>query len=401
MRTIRFCVILAISTAMLSAEARAADPKPTETNIHLRGSLLNSRIQFEKKKIGHVAFMGGSITEMNGYRPIVCDHLTKRFPDTKFTFTDAGISSTCSTTGAFRLATDVLAKGPVNLFFVEFAVNDDQDAHHARRECIRGMEGIVRHIRAHNPNADIVIVHFVNPEMLKTIDTGETPLTIGSYEEVARHYGVSSINLAKEVADRIRAGKFTWKEYGGVHPARPGNELCASLIDELLKTAWKEPLPADAVAVKHVAPDQPLDASNYGNGRFIDLKSAKFVEGWKLEKPDWKMIPGSWRDRFRDIPLLAADKAGAELTLEFEGTAVGAYIVAGPDAGIAEASIDDGAFTKVDLFHGFSKGLHYPRTVMFATDLKPGKHVLKLRLSDRHNAGSNGNAMRVVQFVVN
>ena len=41
------------------------------------------------------------------------------------------IASTCSTTGAFRLRDDVLIKGPVDLFFIEFAVNDDQDAGHA------------------------------------------------------------------------------------------------------------------------------------------------------------------------------------------------------------------------------------------------------------------------------
>jgi hypothetical protein len=59
--------------------------------------------------------------------------LQRRFPDTKFTFTDAGLSSTCSTTGAFRLSTDVLSQGPVDLLFIEFAVNDDQDAGHAMR----------------------------------------------------------------------------------------------------------------------------------------------------------------------------------------------------------------------------------------------------------------------------
>jgi len=139
---------LAVLQACFAA-AGAAKPKP---NVVRRGKLANCRVQFEKKKTGHVAFIGGSITEMNGYRPMVCDLLKKRFAHTKFTFTDAGISSTCSTTGAFRLADHVLAKGPVDLFFIEFAVNDDQDALHARRECIRGMEGIIRHCRKYNPN---------------------------------------------------------------------------------------------------------------------------------------------------------------------------------------------------------------------------------------------------------
>lgn len=62
--------------------------------------------------------------------------LEKTFPETEFTFTNAGISSTCSTTGAFRLKEEVLGKGPVDLFFVEFAVNDNSDAGHAKRECV-------------------------------------------------------------------------------------------------------------------------------------------------------------------------------------------------------------------------------------------------------------------------
>ena len=109
-------------------------PKISDRHVFLRGTLTNSLYQFREKKTGHVAFIGGSITQMNGYRPMVASLLQKRFPETTFTFTPAGISSTCSTTGAFRLATDVLAKGPVDLFFIEFAVNDDQDAGHSSQE---------------------------------------------------------------------------------------------------------------------------------------------------------------------------------------------------------------------------------------------------------------------------
>ncbi|MEM7387444.1 MAG: alpha/beta hydrolase, partial [Verrucomicrobiota bacterium] len=41
----------------------------SEPNVRLRGNLDNSRVRFEREKKGHVAFIGGSITEMNGYRP--------------------------------------------------------------------------------------------------------------------------------------------------------------------------------------------------------------------------------------------------------------------------------------------------------------------------------------------
>jgi len=396
---VRFPTILLIS--LLAARgASAADPviAIVSANVHPRGALDNSHIQFESGR-GHVAFLGGSITEMDGYRPLVCDILAKRFPKCEFTFTNAGIASTCSTTGAFRLAGDVLAKGPVDLLLVEFAVNDDQDAGHARRECIRGMEGIVRHVRAHNPAADIVVTHFVNEGMLKDFAAGRTPLAVAAHEAVAEHYRVPTVDLAKEVSDRIAAAKLTWKEYGGVHPAKAGNALCAGLIAGLLDGAWKDPAPK--AKIDHAAPKKPLDEGTYGSGRFIGIETAKVEKGWTAEVPDWKKIPGQSRDRFAKATLLCATAPGAELALAFEGGTVGAYLLAGPDVGIVEASVDGGAFGAIDLFHRFSGGLHYPRTVLFATDLAPGKHTLTLRMGGGKNPKSAGTAARILHFAAN
>jgi lysophospholipase L1-like esterase len=385
------------TTAAFSTVAQAADPA-ANANVQLRGSLDNARVKFELDKRGHVAFMGGSITEMNGYRPMVCEILKKRFPRTEFTFTDAGIASTCSTTGAFRLARDVLDKGPVDLFFVEFAVNDDQDARHTRAECIRGMEGIVRHALTKNPDMDIVIVYFVNEDMLAQLQQGRTPLTIEAHAQVAEHYGVSTINLAREVAQQITAGTLTWKQFGGTHPAPLGNAICAKMIDELFDRTWKEPLSAGAGVVPHKLPD-PLDPLNYCRGRFIEPKQAMLKQGWQLQVPPWKQLAGSCRERFRELTMLCGDGAGAELTLQFEGTAIGAYVLAGPDAGTLDVRVDDGPASEVDLYHHFSKGLHYPRTVMLAADLRPGRHVLTLRIGDKTT--SKGHAARILEFVAN
>lgn len=393
-------VVLAVVAAGQAA-AGAADSEP---NVQLRGSLNNSRIRFEHDKRGHVAFMGGSITEMKGYRPMVCELLEKRFPHAKFSFTDAGIASTCSTTGAFRLASDVLDKspdaGPVDLFFVEFAVNDDQDAHHTRQECIRGMEGIVRHCLERNPKMDIVLVYFVNEHMLSQLQQGQTPLPIAAHDDVARHYGISTIHLAREVAQQISAGQLTWKQYGGTHPAPFGNAICARMIDELFAQAWKEPLSAAAAPVDHRLP-APLDPLSYAHGRWIDVSQAQLKHGWQIQTPPWKELAGGCRERFRNLQLLCGDQPGAELTLDFEGTALGAYVLAGPDAGVLSAQVDDGPANDVPLLHQFSKGLHYPRTVMLATDLKPGQHVLRLRISDKLAPDGKGHAARMLAFGAN
>jgi len=396
MRKLAFLSIVAWSIcATVSADGAA---RPFGGKVCLRGEFQNARTVFETTEKGTVAFLGGSITEMNGYRPMVCETLQKRFPRTTFIFVGAGISSTCSTTGAFRFGSDVLAKGPIDLLFVEFAVNDDQDGHHTRAECVRGMEGILRQARRANPCMDIVMTFFVNEGMLKTCQDGRVPLTIEAHTAVAAHYGVPTINLAQEVADEINAGVLTWQQYGGVHPAPFGNAICARMIDELFAREWAVPLAREARAKAKPLP-VPLDPFNYGTGRFVALSEAKVKRGWTLGVPDWKSLPGGKRERFTSIPMLCATEAGAELTLPFEGAAVGAYIVAGPDAGIAEASIDGGAFKPVDLLHAYSKGLHYPRTVLFGSELASGKHVLTLRMaSETHGAG---HAARIMQFVAN
>jgi hypothetical protein len=153
--------------------------------------------------------------------------------------------------------------------------------------------------------------------------------------------------------------------------------------------------------VRQPLPEKPLDANHYGNGRFVDPKKANLGTGWKVGVSDWKHLSGQCRERFRDIPVLAATEPGAELTFTFEGKAIGACVLAGPDAGTVEVAVDDGPFARIDLFHAFSRGLHYPRTVMFAADLQPGQHTLKLRIAAKTNKNSSGHAVRILQFVAN
>lgn len=372
---------------------------PASDNVHLRSHFDNSRLAFESDKKGTVAFIGGSITQMKGYRVMVEQMLRERFRETEFEFVNAGISSTCSTTGAFRLDRDVLSVNP-DLLFVEFAVNDDQDAGHAARECTRGMEGILRHARRHNPNLDIVVTHFVNPSMLSLLQNGGTPTSIQTHESVAKQYGVSTIDLAREVAEQVSGGELTWKQYGGTHPAPAGNRIAANMIDDLLRTAWSS-TPKPNLPAKHRLP-KPIDSNSYFKGRLMDVAEAEHDSHWTLQQPDdWTDVKGSVRETFRDCELLCTDKVGAELTLKFQGTVAGIYLLAGPDAGSVDFTIDGQPGGTVDLYHRFSKGLHYPRTVVLDADLEAGSHTLVLRVGETANRESIGHAVRILAFVAN
>ncbi len=362
-------------------------------------SLQNSRLQFERTLRGNVAFLGGSITEMEGYRPRVCAALRARFPDTVFTFTNAGISSTCSNTGAFRLDHDVLSRGPVDLLVVEFAVNDDQDGGFSRTQCIRGLEGVVRHALQANPYTDVLVVYFVNQAHLQAYQAGKTPLAISAHAAVADYYRLPTINVAEALAAAIGRGEMTWQKYGGVHPGPAGADFCAQLFSQLFQRAWNGPVASDARVAPHAVPERPLDPYSYSRGEYIAPDRARVGSGWVLGVPDWGKLAGSKRERFTSVPMLSADTPGAALTLKFSGSAVGAYIVSGPDAGVVEASIDGGPARRIVLKTPHSGGLHYPWTVMFADELPPTDHILDLRIADE--PGSGGHAMRIMQFAVN
>lgn len=397
------CLLSIVVVAALSLSAAAQDANVSainkSANAQMRGNLQNCLHKFKHDKTGHVAFLGGSITEMNGYRPIMEKWLTTQFPETQFTFTNAGIASTCSHTGAFRLQRDVLSKGPVDLLLVEFAVNDDQDAHHTSDDCTRGMEGIIRHTIRNNPMTDIVMIHFVNPEMLATAQAGKMQLSATQHEAIAKHYNISSVNMPAEVADRIRAGTLTWDQFGGTHPGPIGNQLAADLVAEILSDRWKnnETKPAP-IALEKIS---PLIKSNFEYGHWLSHDVAKLGDGWTRGVPNWKAIAGSQRDRFNNEEMLFGDQPGAALSLNFDGTAIGAFVLAGPDAGQLEVQIDGGDWKTIELFHGYSSGLHYPRTIMFATELQPGSHQVNVRISDNHSDKSKGHAARILSFVAN
>lgn len=346
----------------------------------------NAESVFVREGKGTVAFLGGSITEMGGYRPRVMNRLRQKFPKCAFTEIAAGVSSTCSDTGAFRLQRDVLSKGKPDLFFVEFAVNDDQDGHFTEEHAIRGMEGIVRQVRTANPCCDIVMVFFVNRGELKTLQEGKTPIPYAAHAKVAAQYGVPTVNVGAELARLIAAGEWTWEMYGSEHPLAAGNDLAAELVWKQLSSDW-----TGDVLEKPVAHELPpmLDKASYSQGHYVPLETAVRGAGWNLSLPDWKSIEGAKRGQYCKDPVLWSDTPGSTFTFAFTGTAAGAFVTSYfKDAGALEVSVDGGAPTVCPLVSTWSYMLHYPMTVTLAEGLADKPHTLTVRLVEDHKDAS-------------
>lgn len=362
-------------------------------SIHKRSGL-GCLEKFGALKTGKVAFLGGSITEMDGWRNIVQDALRRRFPGTKFEFVDAGISSLGTTPHAFRISQDIPGLKDVDLLFLEGAVNDHTNGF-SREAQIRATEGIVRRALEENPNMDIVMLHFIWDGFLEDAKNSSTPQTVLNHEKVAEHYRLNSIDFVAEIGARMNCGQFGWERFGGTHPSPFGHRLYAAAIENLFDevTRIKE--------TRRGSLPSPIDKFNYSRAHFIDPQCAKIKNGWRIENP-WKAKTGcAVRGRFKNIPVLETRSAGSELELEFSGSAVGIYCLSGDEAGMLEFSIDGSAPTRIDTYTKWSGQLYLPWLFIFADNLTCGKHKLTLRMSRQKNPASRGTACQIIKFCVN
>lgn len=358
----------------------------------MRDGLGKSRVKFEMSRTGRVAFLGGSITHNSGWRDAVMRYLTQRFPETQFDFIAAGVPSLGSVPHAFRLERDVLARGPVDLLWVEAAVNDhNYDGQpEAAAWALRGMEGVVRHVRRASPRTDVVLMHFVHDQHLQTWSEGGVPYTIAAHERVAEHYGCPSLNLSLEVHDRIAAGQFTWADdFRDLHPSPYGQQVYGLSITRLLDAAYRLPAPSATPSPLPL----PLDAASYSRGRFGDLNAVRMLDGFALD-PAWKPTDGKGtRDGYVGVPALVATTPGAAFEFAFEGTGVGLMITSGPDARTIAFAIDGRPERTVDTSTDWSQSLHLPWALMLDDALPPGRHTVRVRLVE--------GALRVFQLLEN
>lgn len=397
MKSIRFFFFSVLFLGMISfSEAQKLDSKNYHT---IRGSLNNSSLKFEKEKIGRVVFLGGSITYNSGWRDSVCNFLRQKFPETEFDFINAGIPSMGSTPGAFRFERDVLKNGNIDLLFLEAAVNDDTNSTEAI-EIIRGMEGIVRHAKKANPICDIVIMHFVDPGKIEDYRKGVVPEVIQLHEKVAEHYNISTINLAKEVTERIDALEFNWEnDFKDLHPSPFGQNIYFQSIKKFLSNSFESDSNVEKLIEMEIP--APLDQFSYSNGILVQPNPPKAIKGWKFVE-NWNPENNKGtRSNYVDVPMLVGEYPGKIVKFQFRGNAVGIAVAAGPDAGIIEYSVDNSDWKKQDLFSDWSENLYLPWFYTLDSGLKNGKHTLQIRLTDEKNPKSTGTKCIIRYFYFN
>jgi hypothetical protein len=357
---------LGVSCGKDAAPAKPQESTSVSPNSVVRGNLMRSRERFVQQRTGRVAFLGGSVTNL-AWREKVMSSLAGRFPDTSFDFVNAGLNGTPAELGAFRLEEDVFARGPVDLMFLEFAVNGGS---------AEAMEGIVRHARALSPEIDIVQMHIAARWFSESLDQGVIPAVVTVHEQVAEHYGNCSLHLYKEIHDRMKEGLYTWDQFApdGVHPTEFGSIQYAEFITKFLGTMWSRP---DDRPMPAVMPS-PLTRDPWEHGSLVPYEKASSIRGFERVR-DW--MPPLNGNLKQPVSLIASSAPGATVSFAFRGTKAGLYSVVGPDSAVVEYEIDGSGWLPLDTARDSWYPNSYYRLNYFLLNaaLRDSAHVITFR----------------------
>jgi lysophospholipase L1-like esterase len=323
----------------------------------------------EKVRAGQevtVAYLGGSITAMNGWRNKTTDWLRSAYPNAAFKEVHAAIGGTGSDLGVFRLGRDVLAHRP-DLLFVEFATNDGG---RAPEEIWRSMEGIVRQTWRQDPRTDIVFTYTITTAFTNDYCKGLCNRSASAMELLADHYGIPSINFGprvaklineggllmdakvietavpkespdrdKEIRERLAADGRLLFANDGVHPRDEGHDLYKASVVEGL-TQMRELPAADHKAALSAA---SFVADHWEAAKMVPLTAAMLSGDWRpLPADDGKQK--AFGNRMGQI--WTAEKPGSALRFRFKGTVAKIYDLVGPDGGQVTVTVDGQAGAK-------------------------------------------------------
>ncbi|HEY9248618.1 MAG TPA: SGNH/GDSL hydrolase family protein [Rariglobus sp.] len=372
-------VLLALFLGGAAFPSNANTPLPPE--LRPRDGLPHVAAKLAANGEIRVAFLGGSITAADGWRPGILSRLRQTYPNTAFAEIFAAIPGTGSDFGVARLQDQVLKHSP-DLLFVEFAVNDTGRDPAAIR---RSMEGIVRQTRRASPDTDLCFVYTLSSAGLPALEAGRDPAPAAAMEQVADHYGVPSINFGIEVVRRLQTGEliFAGKAPSSdvivftvdkTHPTPAGHRIYTDVLARSLFSLVTNP----ATPSQRPLPD-PLENDNSEGARLVPL-------GTLAHDDTWIPLPAN-DDRFRASPSIlrrptwVAARPGPVLEFTFAGTAFGFAGLKGPDAGQFTVQVDELPSVTGTLFDNYSlAGRYRVRPWFYPNQLPLGPHHVRVTL---------------------
>ncbi|MGO4545436.1 GDSL-type esterase/lipase family protein [Paenibacillus sp. 2TAB23] len=278
--------------------------------IQFRGRLaqVKSKLQTGQLTLG---FVGGSITEDGSLMPNwpepVARWFAESFPHARIKVENAAIGATGSDLAVFRAERDLI-NHQCDLIFIEFAVNDYMTPSEHR---MRAREGLIRKLLA-DGRCELVLVYTYCQKMYEDMSQGKIPASIAEFEQLAEHYGISSVWAGQYAFQEVKLGRMTWDEWlpDGLHPKHRGSlSYGQCVISYLEKELLTELDTRSGVIPKPLA--TPLNVNHWGQVDTLSFDEVQLVGPW-ITRRARAHLP--WVDH-----MLSTSAVGAKLSFSFTG----------------------------------------------------------------------------------
>ena len=353
------------------------DPHAAE-ELRVRDGLPNFFAKLEAGGSVRLAYLGGSITAANGWRPKTLAWFKSQCPKAEVIEINAAISGTGSDYGACRIATDVLTQHP-DLVFMEHRVNGGGGFE------AKSVEGIVRQVWQRDPHIDLCLVYTIGPWMLKDLQAGKTPGFGAIMEGVANAYGIPSIDLGIEIAKREKAGSLIFQTNApvagklvfssdGVHPGDAGhNVYCDVIARSMLVMAPKRTPQTHALPV-------PLEPRCWETASLLPITNTVLSAGWTAvdaaKDPVYRNDFGRTDGMLRGA--VKCDRAGETITVKWQGTTLGFSDLPQGSGMEVEVSIDRAPPMTVKRLQ--TEKIHTYARFFYLPEQAPGEHTAVVRV---------------------
>ncbi len=346
-----FMLATALSITNITFTASAATEESKLGNLY---TLLNDTSTKDIK----IAFLGGSITngseasnaESTSWRALVGQWFKDNYPDKTFTTANAGIGSTGSWFGQYRLYDDLdfKTKAP-DVLFVEFAVNDYlEQSRTGENGTALGYESIIRQAFAANPKMTIITVFTTHASVAANTINEKSDTDFEAFKiqrAIASKYGLAQINVGEQFVNEYIKPSFNgqsnvnvaavqnsaaWKEYVAdqVHPNDKGYKIYADYITNYISEQLGSNFiqTEKAVNIGTITPyvesiKAGLSSALVTNGRrfdFSEFTADTDLKGWTRHNGTTEVAPNTMQSRCK--AYIKTDKRNSSFAFSFKGS---------------------------------------------------------------------------------
>ena len=174
-----------------------------------------------------------------------------------------------------------------------------------------------------------MLTYTYSQAMYETMLAGKLPQTILDWEELAEHYQLSSVHMARYTFDLVMDGFLRWDEWlpDTLHPDHAGSRLYAEPVCRLLR---REIDTARPVSIPLPA---PLHADNWENVHILPFDQVERVGAWRQVHE--RRLPSVHH-------MLCTSSMTSSLRFEFEGTGLLLHLLSGGLFAAYKIRIDGG-----------------------------------------------------------